>query len=92
MIVKSLPLEQLKLFCIYFVFTLIIMEVYHKLVDTKCAVVEWLEHSAVVLKVAGSSFTHVNDWKTLAVHPAVNRYLMTGMILSFRTDRSWQTV
>ena len=40
------------------------------------SVVEWLEHLAVVQKVAGLSPARAKDWKTLTVHPAENGYLI----------------
>ena len=50
------------------------------LTSTKCtyfrrgAIVDWIERLAVVLKVAGLSPARAKDWKTLTVHPVVNRY------------------
>ena len=38
-------------------------------------VVEWLERSAVVRQVVGSSLALVNNWKAPTVHPEVNGYM-----------------
>ena len=38
--------------------------------------VEWLQHLAVMQKVAGLSRARAKDWKTLTVHPTANGYLI----------------